>query len=140
MAETIIVEEEAVQSRIRVTEVAQKTIHLGLGAAAMAQDEIVALFEKAQSKLNSLVEKTQTDANEFVDKAVDRGTSVEADGRGRVNDFVEERKKRVNKVQDTLEERIERVLHRMNVPTRNDIEKLEEKLDNLNKKLNALSK
>jgi len=140
MAETIIIQEEAVKEKNRLAKVAQKTIHLGLGAAAIAQDEIVTLFEKAQTKLNSLVEQTQQNADELMGKAVKRGSSVETDGRERVNGLVKESKKQANKVQGTLEEQVERVLHRMNVPTRKDIEEIEKSLDVLNKKLNKLSK
>jgi len=140
MAETIIIQEEAVKEKNRLAKVAQKTIHLGLGAAAIAQDEIVTLFEKAQTKLNSLVEQTQQNADELMGKAVKRGSSVETDGRERVNGLVKESKKQANKVQGTLDEQVERVLHRMNVPTRKDIEEIEKSLDALNKKLNKLSK
>lgn len=140
MAETVIVVEETTKERVNFAEAAQKVLHLGLGAAVMAQEEAAALFEKAQSKMQKMVEQTQHDASELVDKMVERGTSVEEDSRQRVNGFVKERKKQVNKAQNTFEDQIERVLHRMNVPTKNDIEKLEKKLTTLTKKVNELAK
>ena len=138
MAETVVVEEEVVKQRVKVTEIVQKALRLGLGAAAMVQDEIVAAFEKAQNHANELVEKTQKDTTELVDKLVERGSNVEEDGRERVNGIVKDSKKQVNKAQGTLEERIEKVMHRMNVPSKSDIEKLEAKLNKLTKKIEAL--
>lgn len=140
MTDKVIVVEDTTKEKVNLTEVAQKVLHLGLGAAVIAQEEVVTLFEKAQSKVQQMVEQTQQDASELVDKMVERGTSVEEDSRQRVNGFVKERKKQVNKAQNTFEDQIERVLHRMNVPTKNDIEKLEKKLTTLTKKVNELAK
>jgi poly(hydroxyalkanoate) granule-associated protein len=144
MANTVIIEEEIVEEQINITELAQKALHLGLGAIALAQDEVMALFEKAQKELKERLDKTQGDATGLMDKMVDRGVTVEEDGRERVNKFMDARRKQVKgsvkDVQGGLESRIESVLHTMNVPTKGDMDRLEKKINTLTKKINELSK
>lgn len=144
MTTNVIIEEEIVEEKINLADMAQKALHLSLGAVALAQEEVMALFEKAQKELKARLEQTQGDASGLVDKMVERGATVEEDGRKRVNGFVDSRRKQVNSTvkdaQGSLEGRIETVLHSMNVPTKNDIDRLEKKINALTKKVNELAK
>jgi poly(hydroxyalkanoate) granule-associated protein len=141
---TVIIEEEIMEEQTSLVELAQKALHFGLGAVAMAQDEVVALFEKAQKEIKGRLDKTQGDTNDLVDQMVERGVTVEEDGRKRVNKFIEARRKQVKgsvkDAQGSLENRIETVLHTMNVPTKGDIDRLEKKINTLTKKVNELIK
>ena len=119
MAETIAVEEEVVEKEARpVLEAAHKALQVGLGAAAYGAKEIETLFTRL----------------------VERGEVVEQDGRKRFNKLMEQRKKRMAGAQDELETSITRALHRLNVPTRADIDTLNKKVTTLTKKVNALLK
>ncbi len=100
----------------------RKVMLAGLGAFTMAQEEMTGLF-------NNLVE---------------RGTATEEKTRDVVNKQVENRQKEARKaakrVEKEIEDRFEDVLHWMNIPSKNDIEKLSRKVSTLNKKVNDLSK
>ncbi len=119
MAETIAVEEEVVEKEARpVLEAAHKALQVGLGATAYGVKELETLFTRL----------------------VERGEVVEQDGRKRFNKLMEQRKKRMAGAQDELETSITRALHRLNVPTRADIDTLNKKVTPLTKKVNALLK
>lgn len=144
MTETVIVEEKVTNRLDNVVEFAQKTLRAGIGAAALVQEEATSLFDKTQERVTKFVEKTQTDANELLEKMIERGANLEGDGRAKINELIESRKKQVDETvtgaQDSLEGRIESVLHSMNVPTKSDIDALNKKIANLTRKVNAISK
>jgi poly(hydroxyalkanoate) granule-associated protein len=111
-----------------------RTLYLmSLGATAMAVD-----FAK----------DTQSNVADFSHKLVERGEEADKKTREVVTSQTEHRQKDVQKaVQDTtkkvnteVEKRFEGLLHTMNVPSRNDIDKLSNKVTRLNRKVNELSK
>lgn len=75
---------------------------------------------------------------------VERGTNTEEKTRNMVNKQVEARQKDAQKaakrVEKEVEKRFEDLLHWMNIPSKNDIDKLSRKVTTLNKKVNDLSK
>jgi polyhydroxyalkanoate synthesis regulator phasin len=97
---------------------AHKVLLAGIGAVALAQDEI----------------------EEFVNRLVERGEIAEKDGRKLVRDVLEKRKKEAKKAEDEMDKRIEDLLNRMNVPTKSDIEALSAKIVALTKKVDELKK
>ena len=106
----------------RVAVISRKLFLAGLGAVVLAQDEF--------SKL----------ANRFVEQ----GEETEKQGRKAVNDLMETRRKEARQVarqtRKQANKRLETTLHAINVPTRSDIERLNRKLTQLNKKLETLEK
>ncbi len=114
---------ETVEENVNVlVENGRKVILAGVGVVTLAQEELTQLF-------NNLVE---------------RGTTTEEKTRKMVNKQVESRQKEVrkatNRVESEIEKRFEDVLHRMNIPSKSDIDKLSRKVTTLNKKVNDLSK
>lgn len=107
----------------------EKALQVGLGVIALGQD---------------LLEDMQEDANDFVKKLLERGEEFEQDGRKFFNEMVEKRKKQADEMTDKaeqeLEERVTAVLHRLNVPTKDDIAELGKKIDTLNRKVNELKR
>lgn len=99
-------------------EAARKVLLAGIGAVALAQDEI----------------------EDFVDRLVERGEIAEKDGKKLVNEVMDRRKNDVHKAEDEVNKRIEDVLDRMNVPTKGDIDALSEKIAALTKKVEELKK
>lgn len=119
---------------------AHKVLLASVGAAALAQEEI----------------------EDFVNRLVERGSIAEADGRRMVKDVLDQRRKQMEKageraqevasevrsnlsegqkkLQDDLEERIETVLTRMNIPTKEEIETLTAKITALTYKVDELKK
>ncbi len=107
----------------------EKVFQVGLGFVALGQE---------------LLEDAQEEAGDFVKKLLERGEEFEQDGRKFFNEMVEKRKQQANDVADKaeneLEERVTAVLHRLNVPTKEDIVDLGKKIDTLNRKVNELKR
>jgi len=99
-------------------ESARKVLLAGIGAVALAQEEI----------------------EDFVNKLVERGEIAEKDGKKLVRDLMEKRKKKAKEAEEGLDRQIEEVLGRMNIPTKSDIQALSAKITELNKKVDELKK
>jgi len=120
---TIEVQEETTESgRNPMVEMARKVLLAGVGAVALAQDEVEA----------------------FVNRLIERGEIAEKDGRKLINDVMDRRRKQMEETQtkakENLDGRVEAILHRMNIPTKSDIEALSEKIAALTKKVDRLKK
>ncbi len=100
----------------------RKVVLAGIGAAALAQDEI----------------------EEFVEKLIERGELAEADGRKLMKDVRERRQKlfqeQTRKVEEAFDRRIEVILDRMNLPTRDEIADLNARIADLAQKMEELKK
>jgi poly(hydroxyalkanoate) granule-associated protein len=119
MSEEIeVVEEEVAETGSSLLAGVRRVLMAGVGAVALAQEEV----------------------EDFVDKLVERGEIAEKDGRKLVDDILEKRKKRAQKAEDALEDRIEGLLDRMNVPTKRDIDELSKKITLLAQKVDELKK
>ena len=101
---------------------AHKLFQAGLGAVAMVQDEVVSL----------------------ADKLVEQGEATETKSRKRVDTFVDQRKKDSKDLTKRMEKQwnkqTENVLHRLNIPTRAEINSLNNKITRLTKKVDELKK
>jgi polyhydroxyalkanoate synthesis regulator phasin len=103
-------EEEA---RSGLFEAARKIVLAGIGAVALAQDEI----------------------EDFVDRLVERGEIAEKDARKLIKEVTEKRGKAAEREMD---KRIEELLMHLNVPTKHDLDELGEKIAVLSAKVEAL--
>jgi poly(hydroxyalkanoate) granule-associated protein len=120
---TIEIQEENSESgRNQMIEMARKVLLASVGAVALAQDEVEA----------------------FVNRLVERGEIAEKDGRKLINDVMDRRRKQIEdtqaKAKEGLDGRVEAILHRMNIPTKSDIETLSQKIAALTKKVDQLKK
>ncbi len=119
---------------------AHKVLLAGVGAAALAQEEI----------------------EDFVNRLIERGSIAETDGRRMVKDVLDQRRKQMErageraqevatevrssvtegpkKLADDLEQRIETVLAKMNIPTKEEVETLTAKITALTHKVDELKK
>lgn len=123
MAEIEIIEEEQVDSEPNtLLEAVRRVLMASVGVVVLAQEEI----------------------EEFVNKLIERGEIAERDGRKLINDVVENRKSKAQETKQTTQEefdkRLESILDRLNIPTRSDIEMLNEKVTELTEKVEALKK
>ena len=118
--EVEVVEEERVKEASPFVETTRKVLLAGIGAMALAQDE----------------------AESFVNRLVERGELAEKDGRQLITDIVERRKQKAEEaaeeVEHDLDVRVERILQRMNIPTRNDINALSRQITALSNKVDEL--
>lgn len=99
-------------------ESARKVLLAGIGAFALAQEEI----------------------EDFVNRLIERGEIAEKDGRKLVREMMDKRKKEAEKAEDEITKRVESVMDRMSVPSKADIEALGEKIAQLTKKVEELKK
>ena len=121
MAKKVEVEVEvegAEMERNPLLDAARKVLLAGMGAVALAQEEV----------------------EDFVNKLVERGEIAEKDGKKLIRETMEKRKKEAKKTEDQMDKRIEDLLDRMNVPTKSDIEALSAKITALTKKVDELKK
>jgi len=95
---------------------ARRVLLAGIGAVALAQDEVEA----------------------FVNKLVERGEIAEQDGRKLIREMVERRRKEAGKAEEELDRRVEELLKRLNVPSRSDIEALSARIAALTRKVEEL--
>jgi poly(hydroxyalkanoate) granule-associated protein len=106
------------EERSPLLETARKVLLAGIGAVALAQEEV----------------------EDFVNKLVERGEIAEKDGRKLVREVIDKRKRGTEKAEDEFAKRVEEILSRMNVPTKGDIDMLGNKIAALTKKVDELKK
>ena len=112
----------------KVKESANQIWLAGLGAYSKAEEEGGKLFdslvqdgEKLEAKTRSIVDKPIVAAKEKVDTVRARATGS------------------WEKVEKAFDHRVSKALHRLNIPTRNDVDELYARVDELNKQIEALS-
>jgi poly(hydroxyalkanoate) granule-associated protein len=111
-------ETEEEKERNPLFESSRRVLLAGIGAFALAQDEI----------------------EDFVDKLVERGEIAEKDGKKLVREVMEKRKKTTKNAEGEMNKRVQDVLDHLNVPTKSDIESLGDKIVALTKKVEDLKK
>lgn len=121
--EVPVVEEEVKEREPNpFLEAARNVFLASIGAVVVAQEEIEVV----------------------VNKLVERGELAEKEGRNLVKDVVEKRKQKAERarsgVSSELDNRIEEVIHRLNMPTKRDIDALSAKIAALSAKIDELSK
>lgn len=107
--------EEAEEERNRFFEVSRKVLLAGIGAVALAQDEI----------------------EDFVNRLVERGEIAEKDARKLIREVADKRRK---SAEHELDKRLEEVLEQLNVPSKTDIDALGHKITALTHKVEELKK
>ena len=124
MTEQIEVTEEMISENGHnaFLDVARKVLMASIGVVAVAQDEV----------------------EDFVNRLVERGEIAEKDGRKMLTDLSERRKSATDKTQhraqDQFDKRVEDILHRLNVPSKVDIDELGKKINSLSRKIDKLAK
>lgn len=114
----VVEETEEEMERNPLFKSSRKVLLAGIGAFALAQDEI----------------------EDFVDKLVERGEIAEKDGKKLVREVMDKRKKTTKNAEGEMNKRVQNVLNHLNVPTKSDIEALGEKIAALTKKVDELKK
>jgi poly(hydroxyalkanoate) granule-associated protein len=124
MTEEIEVTEDVIaeNGRNQMLEMARRVLLAGIGAVALAQEEM----------------------EEFVNKLVERGEIAEQDGRRLMKDLVARRKKQADEAsadsEEQFEQRMEEILTRMDIPSKSDIDELGKKVTALSRKVDQLKK
>lgn len=99
-------------------DVMRRMMLAGIGAIAIKHDEV----------------------EEFIDKLVERGEIAKKDAEELRNEMKERRKKYFHGEESHLHNRMQDFLSRLEVPTKDDMNQLNKKLSDLEKKIDKLSK
>lgn len=144
------------QESTAVESVAERAKKAAADAQAVATDTANTMTTMVRRVLLAAVGAvvvTKEEIEDFVDKLVERGEIAEQEGRKLVSDVLARRRSETEKVAEKvgekvgdelskaeamLDERIEGILSRLNVPTRSDIDALSEKISALAAKVDAL--
>jgi poly(hydroxyalkanoate) granule-associated protein len=116
--EQVITPADTTETHHSLFKTARKVLLAGIGVMALAQEEI----------------------EDFVNRLIERGEIAEKDGRKLIIEIQEKRKENSAKAEETINRHIEKVLSRMNIASRSDIETMSQKISDLSKKLDELSK
>lgn len=106
------------KERYPLLDVSRKMFLAGIGAMALAQDEV----------------------EDIVSRLVERGELAEKDGKKLVRELIDRRMRSTLGSEDEISKRVESILDRMNVPNKADIEALSLKITVLTKKVDELKK
>lgn len=108
-----------------------------------AEKEQAAIFDSLRRVLLAsigAVALTKDEMAEFLEKLVARGEIAEQEARKLIAEISEKRKKKAEEAQEMAAERIRKVLDRMDIPTRADLDELSKKVEALARKIEALRK
>jgi poly(hydroxyalkanoate) granule-associated protein len=114
--ETVVEPEEKEQSML--FGLLRKTVMATIGAAVIAEEEIVAL----------------------INRLVERGEIAEKDGKKLIAEMFEKRKGKATKVETEINKNVQGFLERLDIPTKADVEGLSQKISALSKKIDELKK
>jgi poly(hydroxyalkanoate) granule-associated protein len=99
-----------------LTEMLRRVFLASVGAAAIAHEELEAM----------------------VDRLVERGEMAEKDGKTLIHEMKDKRSSRVTHLEDEIDRRFSSIMDRMNIPTKADVDALNAKIAELNRKLDEL--
>ncbi len=108
-----------------LTRSAHKTVLVGAGTAAILREETTGVLDKG---------------GEWLDKLVERGERVEKDITKRARKVAEKPRTELDKTGDRVSQALDKVLERLNIPTRRDVKELNAKVTALTKKVDELKK
>jgi polyhydroxyalkanoate synthesis regulator phasin len=110
--------ESTKKDNVSLYKIVRRMMLAGIGAIALKHDEL----------------------EEFVDKLVERGEIARKDGENLVNEMKERRSKYFHNESGYTHKRFAEFLDRFAVPTKNDLNELNEKITSLEKKIDELNK
>ena len=119
MATKAKVEEPQVEEETSpMYEALRKLVLASIGAVAIAQEEL----------------------EHLINKLVERGELAEKEGKKLLKELKEKRKKTTAKAEEEINKQVEELMTSMNIPTKDDIDALGKKINDLDKKVDELNK
>lgn len=106
------------ESRHSLFDITRKVMLASIGAMAIAQDEL----------------------EDFVNRLIERGEIAEKDGDGLIQELKAKRKQKMEKGEELFQKRINYMLKKADIPSKSDVEMLNQKITNLSKKIDDLKK
>jgi len=104
----------------------------------MERHPLLELVRKVSLASIGVVALAQEEIEEFVNRLIEQGEIAEKEGRKLIRDLREKRKERAKKAEEELARRVEGILARMNLPTKSDLQALNDKIAELTRKVDEL--
>ena len=111
------------------------------------QNPVVKIIHTVMLAAIGAVALTKEEIETIVNRLIEKGEIAESDGRELIGDLLERRKKEeaevseeVEKVGGAVDQRVESILNRMNIPSKGDVESLSRKISSLSQKVDDLNK
>lgn len=87
-----------------------------------------------------VISKTEQDVKDFINKMVERGKLTPEEGKKIISDLLSKVSENRAKIEKRAGESIEKTLHLINLPSKNEVEKLSKKVTSLTRRVNKLKK
>ena len=111
------------------------------------QNPVVKIIRTVMLAAIGVIALSKEEIESIVNRLIEKGEIAESDGRELIGDLLERRKKeedevseKVEKVEGILDQRVESILNRMNIPSKGDVESLSRKIGALSQKVDDLNK
>ncbi len=110
------------------------------------QNPVIRAFRTVMLAAIGAVALSKEEIEAIVNRLIEKGEIAESDGRELISELMERRKKETKeievkeeKVEGILDQRIESILNRMNIPSKGDVESLSRKISTLSQKVEDLN-
>ncbi len=134
------VRNEAIEKSANLYALARKVLLAGLGAVALTAEEAQAFVDKLVERGEIAESEAQKLLDEFRKRAQERQKELSKRTEEVAERLTKVTEKPAKAATEVLEERISDVLQELNVPTKEDIDALAKKINQLSKKIDALAK
>ncbi len=111
------------------------------------QNPVVKIIRTVMLAAIGAVALSKEEIESIVNRLIEKGEIAESDGRELIGDLLERRKKEevevseeAEKVGGVVDQRVESILNRMNIPSKGDVESLSRKIGALSQKVDDLNK
>ena len=111
------------------------------------QNPVVKIIRTVMLAAIGAIALSKEEIEAIVNRLIEKGEIAEADGRELISDLLDRRKKetaeageKVEKVEGVIDQRVESILNRMNIPSKGDVESLSRKIGALSQKVDDLNK
>jgi poly(hydroxyalkanoate) granule-associated protein len=133
----------------QMKESAKNAVLAGLGVVSIAQKEATKAYDKATKEATKTYDKASKEANKFYNTLLKEGKSLEKKSKksvdqltnkaeGKLNNFKSIATKQFNKLESVFETKVERALHKLDIPTTDDVKGLSKRVDTLIKEIKKI--
>lgn len=110
--------EEGTERRRSLFDITRKVMLASIGAMAITQDEL----------------------EDFIQRLVERGEIEEKEGTSLIHELKTKQKQKIDKGEEEIQKRVNQLLKHVDIPTKSDLETLNQKISNLSKKIDDLKR
>lgn len=133
----------------QMKESAKNAVLAGLGVVSIAQKEATKAYEKATKEVTKNYDKATKEANKFYNTLLKEGKSLEKKSKKSVNQLTTKAEskfneykgianKRFNKLESAFDNKVESALHKLDIPTTDDLQGLSKRVDTLIKEIKKI--